>query len=389
MPAVIVTALFSCVCLSACNGISVARIFYTPEPLEHTLNKVNPYTEFDVSSKTVYLVTDTSEWEGEHILNSGIVQKSDPTEYDIYDEEAHVVDYDTYVAKAKAWASVDIGPKIAQRYANTGCNFIVAAQGPTVHASAFSIIDCVYEDGKIILYGKYSGSAAATSQLTTLAIPTKLPVGTPVEWRTCYELNTSNTNSGGMMGWNTENMLDKPMIYLYPEEQTDVTVEIGSEGGEIASSYPKYSGAWHVTASPDGTLVDKNTGRNLYGLYYERKNTQDVAVTSEGFVVAGKDSAVFLEEKLAQLGLTDREAEEFIVYWLPKMENNPYNYVRFATTDEIARMLPLEVSPKPDTEIRILMFFCRLDEPITVEEQKLTAPERDGFVLVEWGGSEI
>ena len=45
-----------------------------------------------------------------------------------------------------------------------------------------------------------------------------------------------------------------------------------------------------------------------------------------GFVVEGKDTIKFLEEKLKQLGLTDKEADEFIIYWLPKLENNKYNY---------------------------------------------------------------
>ena len=35
------------------------------------------------------------------------------------------------------------------------------------------------------------------------------------------------------------------------------------------------------------------------------------------------------------LGLNDREAEEFIVYWLPKLEENKYNLIRFETAEEI------------------------------------------------------
>ena len=47
------------------------------------------------------------------------------------------------------------------------------------------------------------------------------------------------------------------------------------------------------------------------------------------------DVIKFLEEKLGILGLTEREAEEFIVYWLPLMEKNKYNYIRFETLEEI------------------------------------------------------
>ena len=51
--------------------------------------------------------------------------------------------------------------------------------------------------------------------------------------------------------------------------------------------------------------------------------------------------------------------------------------------------MPLEINPKPDTTIRILMTYKGLEAPIDVEEQKLITPERNGFVVVEWGGTEI
>ena len=35
------------------------------------------------------------------------------------------------------------------------------------------------------------------------------------------------------------------------------------------------------------------------------------------------------------------------------------------------------------------MTYKGLDRKIEVEEQKLETPEREGFVAVEWGGTEI
>ena len=89
------------------------------------------------------------------------------------------------------------------------------------------------------------------------------------------------------------------------------------------------------------------------------------------------------------MGLTDREAEEFIIYWLPILQKNKYNYIRFASTDEINKNMPIEINPNPDTIIRVLMTFKGLEEPMEVEEQKLITPNRNGFVAVEWGGTEI
>ena len=49
----------------------------------------------------------------------------------------------------------------------------------------------------------------------------------------------------------------------------------------------------------------------------------------------------------------------------------------------------LEFSVEPDSIIRVLMQFKPLEEYIEISEQKLTTPERNGFVVVEWGGTEI
>ena len=109
----------------------------------------------------------------------------------------------------------------------------------------------------------------------------------------------------------------------------------------------------------------------------------------EGFVIKGEDTLSFLEEKLATLGLNEFEAEEFIVYWLPKLQNNKYNFIRFATMDEINSIMPLEFSIEPDSLIRVLMEYKPLDKYMEVKEQQLMTPERTGFVVVEWGGTEI
>ena len=181
---------------------------------------------------------------------------------------------------------------------------------------------------------------------------------------------------------------DKPIIYLYPETETEVSVELGAPE-KLSVSYPLYEDGWKVLAEPSGKLTDLKTGRELYSLYWEGKDSI-FEVTDEGFVVTGENAATFLEEKLALLGLTDREAEEFIVYWLPKMQENSYNYVRFASSAEIEEYMPLLVSPKPDTMIRVAMVLSALDEPLELKEQVLPAkPERAGFTVVEWGGSLV
>ena len=109
---------------------------------------------------------------------------------------------------------------------------------------------------------------------------------------------------------------------------------------------------------------------------------------SQSFCVKGEDTAAFLEDALAKLGLTRREANEFIVFWLPQMEKNPYNLIAFQN-EVYTENAPLEISPRPDTVIRVFMAVKALDEYVKTEEPILSSPERKGFVAVEWGGSIV
>ena len=180
---------------------------------------------------------------------------------------------------------------------------------------------------------------------------------------------------------------EKPVIYIYPESETTVQVSVGYPE-KLSCVYPEYDDGWEVIAKPNGDLVDTKTGRNLYCLYWEGNQKLEYKF-KDGFVVAGEDSAKFLEEKLAILGLTEREANEFIIYWLPKLEVNKYNLIRFETAEEIETYMPLNIEPKPDSVIRVMMDFKGLNKPIEIEEQKLETSVREGYTVVEWGGSEF
>ena len=178
----------------------------------------------------------------------------------------------------------------------------------------------------------------------------------------------------------------KPVLYLYPEEETEVTVTLDFDG-TLTSTYPDYGDGWTVTARPSGTLTDPATGREYYCLFWEGITEAEYDF-STGFCVAGEDTAAFLEDALDRLGLTEREADEFIIYWLPKLEGNPYNLLSFQT-DAYTNSAALTIDPAPDTLIRVFLAWKGLDAPVEVEPQKLTAPERAGFTAVEWGGAEV
>ena len=179
----------------------------------------------------------------------------------------------------------------------------------------------------------------------------------------------------------------KPIMYIYPKEEIDLNIDfINAE--KLMHTYPKYKGSWNIHVDIQGNIYDYETKRNYYALYwdeidYSRENFD------EGFVVEGKNISKFFEEKLEILGFNEREINEFIIYWMPKMEDNKYNLIKFRTTDEINENMPIEFSKNPDTLIRVIMDYKKLDEKIEIKEQKLEKVVRKGFTVVEWGGREL
>ena len=178
---------------------------------------------------------------------------------------------------------------------------------------------------------------------------------------------------------------EKPVIYLYPETETRVTVKLDLPG-ELTCAYPAYDGGWTVTAAPDGTLTDEH-GRTYNYLYWEGEVANGFDF-SKGFCVAGSDTAAFLEDALDRLGLTRREANEFLVYWLPRMQDNPYNLIAFQQ-EAYTQSAKLTVSPQPDSVLRVFMAWKPLARPVDIPAQTLPGFERRGFTLVEWGGAEV
>lgn len=177
----------------------------------------------------------------------------------------------------------------------------------------------------------------------------------------------------------------KPVIYLYPTETTDVTVKVDIDG-ELTCTYPDYRDGWNVTAYPDGTLIDKADGKEYYCLYWEGEGSAEWDM-SHGEVVRGENTAKFLEEKLTEIGLSPRERNEFIIYWLPRMQDNEFNYITFHTED-YATEVPLEVTPQPDSVLRVFMVYASVPEYFETQPQHFIGFQRDGFTVVEWGGGE-
>ena len=190
-----------------------------------------------------------------------------------------------------------------------------------------------------------------------------------------------------LVGCRAEEPTDaKPVIYLYPEFAQEIEVKL-DYAGELTCTYPAYKDGWRVVAYPDGTLVDRATGNEYSYLFWEGISHTEYDF-SRGYVIAGEDTAEFLEATLAELGLNRTEANEFIVYWLPRMQGNPYNLISFQH-ERYTDAAKLTITPKPDSVLRVFMAYQALDEKVEVEEPVIEPFERNGFTVVEWGGAEI
>ena len=189
---------------------------------------------------------------------------------------------------------------------------------------------------------------------------------------------------------NENPMVKKPVIYLYPKVSTRIKINIKPKG-EMTFSYPIYNGGWTVNADPNGELTFK--GSKLNYLFWE--STQNIKAEeldiSNGFVVSAEESISFLENKLTEFGLSSKEQSDFITFWGPELIKNKLNFIHFIFNDAADQFAELEISPKPDKTLRVYMLYSSVDGqklPI-INTQTIPKMDRNGFIVVEWGGSEL
>ncbi|MBQ8586953.1 MAG: hypothetical protein IJ453_02590 [Oscillospiraceae bacterium] len=70
------------------------------------------------------------------------------------------------------------------------------------------------------------------------------------------------------------------------------------------------------------------------------------------------------------------------------MEGNPYNVISFQQ-ECYTEAAVLEIEPAPDSLLRVFMAWYASDEAVEIPTQVLSAAEREGFTVVEWGGSQV
>lgn len=202
----------------------------------------------------------------------------------------------------------------------------------------------------------------------------------------------------------------KPVIYLYPPKDTLVSLSFKKKVN-FSVQIPTYGNGWKVLAHKDGTLSDIspevtscesiNTERkgseyakdacvkNNYPYIYWSGNTEgNYPTQKEGIIVAKQDVATTLEQKLTELSLNKKERDDMLSYWVPELlqKNSPYYRISFIQTKEMNSFIPMQITPKPDSLIRVFLDWEPLENKREIKPQALMPTSRSGFTMVEWGG---
>lgn len=178
----------------------------------------------------------------------------------------------------------------------------------------------------------------------------------------------------------------KPNIYLYPETKTDITVTF-ERPGRLTASIPDYTGAWTVTASPDGKLTDA-TGNSYGYLFYEALVKKNAFQTEEGFLIPADDRDETFRRILAAYGFNEQETADFIEYWSDHLKDGTDHLMYPLLTDGVDTAMPVSFSVKPDSMTRIWFGFAVYNGE-EIKTPKITPIVRKGFTVVEWGGAVL
>lgn len=183
---------------------------------------------------------------------------------------------------------------------------------------------------------------------------------------------------------------EKPVIYLYPIIPTLVDIKV-KPTGNLTFTYPSYENGWQVQAQPDGQLTHKNQFYNYLFWESEQDWKPETKHFETGFVVNRSDVTAFLEEKLSAFGFNSKEKADFITYWGPQLVQSERNFVHFILNEACNEFAQLDISPKPDHLYRFYMISMPMNEgdEYPVPQQEITPMKREGFVVLEWGGSKI
>ncbi|NIM65326.1 MAG: hypothetical protein GTO51_04975 [Candidatus Latescibacteria bacterium] len=173
----------------------------------------------------------------------------------------------------------------------------------------------------------------------------------------------------------------KPAIYIYPKEDAYFQVRLDLNNGTVLTkSVPEYGDGWDVLVEKSGKI-----DHQYEYLFYEASLGR-IPELSRGWCISLDHAATELHSLLMQIGLNEKETEEFLEYWLDLLVRFEY-YMVFPVFDRsLDDMVELHIMPEPDAMLRFWLFFRGCDAYTSPPAPELPDFQRGPTTVVEWGG---
>jgi len=174
-------------------------------------------------------------------------------------------------------------------------------------------------------------------------------------------------------------VVKKPAVYLYPENDMNVSVRV-IVNGQLTLTEPLYGNGWNVSVNREG-IID---GKYDY-LFYEA-DLNKIELPEEGWVVAFDELEKWFDENLTAMGLNGKEVRQFKEYWLGDLEHANYYEIKILGNEFLEDNMRLDITPAPQTILRLNFHFKPQSVKTELRAPEIKKFERKGFTVVEWGG---
>ncbi len=146
----------------------------------------------------------------------------------------------------------------------------------------------------------------------------------------------------------------------YDNFKVSVKLEVNEE---ILKSDPAFVNSWDLVANTDGNILIK--GKRFRYLFYENTLNEPVEMEDNYWVIS-KNRVDLLKVLFVSLGLNERESQDFYDYVESELGKTGANYFKVSRVsyDYLQKNMVLNISPKPDNLIRIILVF----QPFNVVE---------------------
>lgn len=179
----------------------------------------------------------------------------------------------------------------------------------------------------------------------------------------------------------TCNMVYKPNIYIYPNEQIKLSVKLNfPTGGKIVTSIPEYGTGWNIIVDTSGLI------NNTYSYLFYESTQPDVWQRNYGWTIKTDKLESFFRQNMTDYGFSDKEINDFIEYWIPRLNSYPFYSIYPQTKNIIENVIQFDFSKQPENILRLFYIIkghYQLQDKLTIPT--IDSFKREGYFVTEWG----